>query len=138
MTVLIDTSFVLALFHVRDTNHAKAKASIESMKRQDRFLPAPVTVELFFMVRNRINYDRAITALESLRTFAFDTIAITEADMIRITQIMRQYRDAEFDFTDCALMALAERINITQVYTFDRRDFSMFIPRHCPHLELLP
>jgi hypothetical protein len=138
MAVLIDTSFVLALFHSRDANHAAAKIAIQSMKRQDRFLPAPVTVELFFMVNNRVNYDRAITALESLRTHAFDTVAPIEDDMNRLIQIMRQYRDAEFDFTDCAIMALAERLNITQVYTFDRRDFSMFVPRHSNHLELLP
>jgi hypothetical protein len=27
---------------------------------------------------------------------------------------------------------------ITQVYTFDQRDFRIFRPAHCPHLELLP
>jgi hypothetical protein len=35
-------------------------------------------------------------------------------------------------------MALSERLNITQVCTVDRRDFSMFRPLHCDYLELLP
>jgi predicted nucleic acid-binding protein len=53
-------------------------------------------------------------------------------------QIMEQYQDAVFDFTDVAIMALAERLSITRVCTFDHRDFSIFHPLHCDYLELLP
>jgi hypothetical protein len=35
-------------------------------------------------------------------------------------------------------MALSERLNITQIYTFDRRDFTVFRPKHCDYLELMP
>ena len=35
-------------------------------------------------------------------------------------------------------MAIAERLNITRIATFDRRDFSIFQPSHCDYLELLP
>ncbi len=53
-------------------------------------------------------------------------------------QIMEQYQDAAFDFTDAAIMALTERLNIKRGCTFDRRDFSVFRPLHCEYLELLP
>ncbi|MHB8752071.1 MAG: hypothetical protein ACYDBJ_23125 [Aggregatilineales bacterium] len=36
------------------------------------------------------------------------------------------------------IMAVAERLNITDVYTLDQRDFSAFHPVHCPALTLLP
>ena len=39
---------------------------------------------------------------------------------------MEKYADARFDFVDCCIMALAERLAITQICTFDRRDFSIF------------
>lgn len=51
---------------------------------------------------------------------------------------MRQYRDAGLDYTDTAIMALSERLNIKEVYTFDHRDFSVFRPKHCPALVMLP
>jgi len=51
---------------------------------------------------------------------------------------MRRYESAKFDYTDAAIMALSERLNITQVYTFDRRDFAIFGLRHVASLELLP
>jgi hypothetical protein len=64
--------------------------------------------------------------------------AITLADLSRVRDIMATYADNRFDFVDCCIMALAERLNITQIYTFDRRDFQVFRPSHCDYLELLP
>lgn len=63
---------------------------------------------------------------------------LTSADFIRMREIMTDYRDAKFDFVDCSLMALSERLNITQICTLDKRDFSIFRPKHVPHLYLLP
>jgi predicted nucleic acid-binding protein len=44
----------------------------------------------------------------------------------------------DFDLADCCIMALSERLNITYISTLDRRDFSIFRPRHCDYLTLLP
>jgi hypothetical protein len=52
--------------------------------------------------------------------------------------IMQRYRTSEFDFADVAIMAVAERLNITRICTFDRRDFGVYRPLHCGHFELLP
>lgn len=51
---------------------------------------------------------------------------------------MQQYASANFDFVDCCIMALTERLNVTQVGILDRRDFSIFRPQHVNHLEILP
>ncbi len=59
-------------------------------------------------------------------------------DLDRILDIVNAYADAEFDIVDCCIMAIAERLNLTRVATFNRRDFSMYRPRHCEFLELLP
>jgi uncharacterized protein len=64
--------------------------------------------------------------------------ALTDKDMIRMRQIMNKYKDNQFDFVDTAIMALAERLNITQIMTFDRRDFGAFRPAHCDYFTLLP
>jgi uncharacterized protein len=138
MAVLIDTSFLLAAFYERDVNHARALAVQKQLTKEDRIIPVPVLQETFFMVNVRVNYMRAISAFESLQQSLAQNIEITPDDLQRMSKIMCQYRDAKFDFTDCAIMALAERLNIKQVYTFDRRDFALFVPRHCDHLELLP
>ncbi len=90
------------------------------------------------MTTIRIHYQRAINAFEQTQTGAFKIVDLSSEDMQRMTKIMRQYESSAFDYTDAAIMALSERLNIRQVYTFDHRDFSIFRPRHCDYLELLP
>jgi predicted nucleic acid-binding protein len=51
---------------------------------------------------------------------------------------MEQYADARLDFVDCCIMALAERLDINQICTFDRRDFVIFRIANGEALELLP
>jgi predicted nucleic acid-binding protein len=137
MVALIDTNMLLAFAFARDANHELASRTLHSLSQETRIVPTPVLTELFYMTMVRINYVRAIQVFASTRA-GFQIQSLTNADLIRMQQIMEQYQDAAFDFTDTAIMALAERLNITRVCTFDRRDFSIFRPAHCDYLELLP
>ncbi|AKV66261.1 hypothetical protein VL20_1074 [Microcystis panniformis FACHB-1757] len=58
----------------------------------------------------------------------------------RIDLFSTQYCFAQpnLDFTDAAIIAIAERLTITRVYTLDRRDFSIIRPSHCDYFELFP
>ena len=128
MSVLIDTSLLLAAMFNKDTHHAEGRWA----------MPSPVVYELFYMMTTRTTYERAVRVFEMLQTSAFEVVRLTDDDLQRMAQIMNQFADAQFDLPDVAIMALSERLNIKQVYTFDRRDFSIFRPSHCPALELLP
>jgi hypothetical protein len=94
-------------------------------------------MELFQIMVVRTYYDRAIEVLDKTRAL-FDMVPIVNDDLHRMVQIMRQYRANQFDYADVAIMAVAERLDIRRICTFDRRDFSVFRPRHCSYLELLP
>jgi predicted nucleic acid-binding protein len=52
---------------------------------------------------------------------------VTTEDLVRVHQLLEQYADNQLDFTDAAIIAIAERLNITRVYTLDRRDFSIIL-----------
>lgn len=137
MSVILDTSFLLALVFPRDINHRRATRARQQI-RVTRVLPAPVLPELFYMVSDRMHYARAIQTYELVHSAGFQIETLQPADRTRRLAIMRQYRDAAFAYTDVAIMALAERLNIRQIYAFDRRDFSMFRPTHADFLDLLP
>lgn len=137
MTVLIDTSFLVALAVSTDSNH-KAAVQVLPELRGELVLPIPVMPESFYMVSVRSHYRAAIKLYNYMQTAGFKIEPLTPSDRLRMGEIMPQYLDAEFDFVDLALMTIAERLNITQVCTFDHRDFSIFRPKHCSHLELLP
>jgi uncharacterized protein len=90
------------------------------------------------MATARMNYLRAVQAFNMCRTGAFDIETLTAEDMARMEAIMLEYGDNQFDYVDTAIMAIAERLNIADIYTFDRRDFTSFRPKHRPYLRLLP
>jgi uncharacterized protein len=138
MAILIDASFLLAAMYSKDANYIKARAAQQSLLGKNRIVPIAVAQELFYMSAARMSYDRAIQEFERLQSVALQLEYLTPEDLKRMTEIMRQYASASFDYTDAAIMALSERLNITQVYTFDRRDFTVFRPKHCDYLELLP
>jgi len=137
MEVLIDTSFLVATLAPKDQNHAAAHKAQQNLKGR-LIISAPVLYELFYMIASRINYPEAIRIFKLISAAPFKIEVVTDADMIRMAEIMSQYQDAELDFADASLMAISERLNITTIYTFDRRDFGMFRPKHTDYLKLLP
>jgi len=93
---------------------------------------------MFYMVSVRVHYRAAVKIYNYIQGADFQIEPLTPEDRLRMGEIMVKYQDAELDFVDMAIMAISERLNITQVCTFDRRDFSIFRPQHCAYLELLP
>ena len=59
-------------------------------------------------------------------------------DLERSHQILTQYSDAQIDFVDATIIALAERLNVTTVLTLDQRDFRMVRPQHIDYFTVLP
>jgi len=43
-------------------------------------------------------------------------------------ELMNQYRDLPMDLADSGLVRVAERENLREVFTLDRRDFSTYRP----------
>jgi predicted nucleic acid-binding protein len=137
MTVLFDTSFLLAVAFERDQNHFVAAAAMREIKTT-RLVVEPVVVEVFFMMTARLSYDRAIRLFQLLQTPAFQIISLTFDDRQRMIELMQRYRDAQLDIADVAQIAVAERMGVSRIYTFDKRDFSLVTPRHISHFEIIP
>jgi hypothetical protein len=137
MTVLIDTSVLLAVSLRRDIRHSEATQVIQRLGREPKIVLDPIMMELFQIVASRAYYERAIDVLVKVRSL-FQVETLTHEDRNRMIEIMRRYRTNQFDFADVAIMAVAERLNIQRICTFDRRDFGIYRPRHCAYFELLP
>lgn len=43
-----------------------------------------------------------------------------------MSELMDKYNDRPMDFADASLVALAERLSLTKVFTVDRSDFSTY------------
>lgn len=69
---------------------------------------------------------------------AFELLVTDAEDLTKALRIREAYPDQKFSIVDCLTMAACERYRIEGVFTFDRRDFSIFRPSFCPALTLLP
>ena len=135
--ILIDSSFLYAVYSVNDRYHPQAMSFIETLEGTP-VVPEIALVEVGFLFMRDVGYHGVVDFLNELGSTEVSLLHLTIADIRRAQEIMATYATSEFDLVDACIMALSERLQITQVCTFDRRDFSIFRPRHCDYLELLP
>lgn len=69
---------------------------------------------------------------------AFEPVDLTAADYERMAELVAQYDDLRLGTTDASVIALAERLGITEIATLDRRHFTAVRPRHIEAFTLLP
>jgi predicted nucleic acid-binding protein len=78
---------------------------------------------------------------EFLRSFKSGFLAIvspTADDLTRAADLVEQYADLPLGATDACIVALAERLNITELVMLDQRHFNVVRPRHTQTLTLIP
>jgi hypothetical protein len=136
-SILVDSSFLIALYDEDATSH-KAVREIARLYRGQLLIPQVILTEVVYLMKREQGVEGAANFLDALTRSAPVLQDVTISDLQRAEAIMRQYSDARFDFVDCCIMALSERLKITEVCTLDRRDFSIFRPTHCDFLEILP
>jgi predicted nucleic acid-binding protein len=74
--------------------------------------------------------------LQGLR--AFDIQAPTPMDLVRMGELVAQYRSFPLGGTDASVVALAERLKTDRILSLDRRHMSVVVPKHCAAFRLLP
>ncbi len=62
----------------------------------------------------------------------------TADDLTRAAELVEQYADLPLGAPDACVVALAERLNITELATLDQRHFNVVRPRHVQALTLIP
>ncbi len=135
--ILVDSSFIYATYNEGDSNHIQA-IDFAAKSQIISIAPDVILPEVCFLFERDFGHYAISKFLAAFYKSGITLQPILMDDVKRAQEIMTQYPEAELDFVDCCIMALAERLNITQVCTFDRRDFSIFRPAHCDYLELLP
>ncbi|MHA6620566.1 twitching motility protein PilT [Pseudonocardia sp. DLS-67] len=72
---------------------------------------------------------------------ALQTISIVDLeipDYERMAELVDTYADFPLGTTDAAVVAIAERLRVSEVATLDHRHFHAVRPRHIPAFTLLP
>jgi predicted nucleic acid-binding protein len=136
MAALFDTGFLLAVIDADDNLHAACAAALES--ETNPVLPDVVLPELAYLILRELGYPTLSSFLRSIATGELVLAQSTPRDLSRAADLLEKYADNKVDFVDCAIVAMAERLNVTKVLTVDRRHFTIFRPKHCDYFEIAP
>lgn len=135
--LLVDSGFLYALYDRGDKNN-EAVSAVAELYAGELIVPYVVLTETAFLFRRAGEVPSVVRFLKALVKGHYQYEIVSPNDLTRAGNIMVQYVSANLDFVDCCIMALSERLKVTQVCTLDRRDFSIYRPPHCDYLELLP
>jgi len=137
ITTILDTSFLFALTDQSDLNHQRVLAVAQGVN-EPLVLPVVVLPEIRYLITSRLGHQAMRRFVSSMTPDAVQVEPVIPENLVRVHEILEQYADSQLDFTDAAIVAIAERLNTTRVYTLDCRDFSIIHPRYFDYFELLP
>ncbi len=136
MSALLDTGFLLAVLDADDTLHERCVQAL--LKEPEPRLPSIVLPELAYMVLRELGHAVLARFLESLEREEMPIEWMRGADIRRTREILLQYEDNRVDFVDCAIVAMAERLDIYRILTVDQRHFRIIRPRHVGFFTISP
>jgi len=119
--LLVDTGFFVALYRRRDALHANAVAFLRT-NRSALVSAAPVVVETCYF----LDAAGKTAFLEWLAGGAVTIAEVPVEGYPALAGVLRKYRNLDIDFTDAALLWLAELLEVRAILTVDARDFAAF------------
>jgi uncharacterized protein len=133
--VLVDAGPLVALLDRGDAAH---EACIDVLRdlREPLITVWPAFTEAMYLLGGSWPAQKAL--LSRVESDALSLAPLDEADVPRMRELMEKYRDQPMDLADAALVRVAEREEMTRIFTLDRRHFSVYRPGRRRRFAVLP
>jgi predicted nucleic acid-binding protein len=138
--ILVDTNVIVALADRSDTAHEPCRRWLQE-QTDELALPITVLAEACYLIDRFGGPPAEAQFLDSIGSEParrFLPVNLTDVDLRRMSELVRQYADRRLGGTDASLVAVAERLGITTIATMNRRDFDNVRPRHVPAFTIVP
>ena len=138
--ILCDTGPLVAAALANDDHH---HACVElftglHLARRALLVPATVVAEVGYLLSREAGPKVESLFLDSLAAGDFELVDLTAADCTRMAELVRQYGDLPIGATDASVVAIAERLGVTEIATLDRRHFTVVRPSHIGAFAIHP
>jgi predicted nucleic acid-binding protein len=121
--ILLDTGPIVAFFDRDDQYHALCLEALKKV-REPLLTSWPVITECFYLL------DFSSKVREDLWLFiergGLEIFPLEKEHYPLCRNLMRRYKDLPMDLADATLVALAEALGISRVFTLDHKDFSIY------------
>jgi uncharacterized protein len=137
MTLVCDTSGLIAFFDGSDAYHADVSAAVET--DPGPFIVSPhVLAEVDYLLATRLGVAAEMAALRELSGGAWDLPGYETADLRRALAIIDQYQDQNIGLADASLITLADRYRTDRLLTLDHQHFRALRTPAGKRFTLLP
>ncbi|HRC84648.1 MAG TPA: PIN domain-containing protein [Thermoanaerobaculia bacterium] len=133
---LVDTGPLVAYLNQRDRYHLPVCESLERFSGQ-LLTTTAVIVEAMFLVARQQGGPGALAEL--VASSGLEVVDFSARSHLQAAAwLMEKYSDVPMDFADATLVLLAEQVQIFEIFTLDRRGFSVFRTRDKRAFSLIP
>lgn len=138
--IVCDTGPLVAAALANDDDHHACVELMTGLHLAGRpmLVPATVVAEVGYLLGREAGAPVEAGFLQSLADGDFHPVDLLGKDYERMAELVAQYSDLGLGTTDASVIALAERLNIAEIATLDRRHFTVVRPRHLDMFTLLP
>jgi predicted nucleic acid-binding protein len=123
--VLVDAGPLVGLLDRADAEHARCVATLRRL-RAPLLTVWPAFTEAMYLLGGSWPAQKALWS--RLETGALALAPLDQTDAPRMRELMEKYRDLPMDMADAALVRVAERESLTEIFTLDRRHFTVYRP----------
>jgi predicted nucleic acid-binding protein len=136
--IVVDTGVIFGAADVDDPRHQECADLLDSLAAEPLGITVPVIVESSWLIESRLGPAAEASFLQSLARGEIDRLDMTDADWSRVGELVEGYADLRLGLVDASIVAVAERLGVTQIATLDHRHFTVVRPSHISGFELLP
>jgi uncharacterized protein len=116
---LTDTGPMVAIADQNDPDHTRCVAATKTLPKSPLLTTWPCFTEAMYLLHKEGGY-RAQEGLWQLRRNGVVVVhELTEIEADRMDALMQQYRDNPMDLADASLVAVAESLALTRIFTID-------------------
>jgi predicted nucleic acid-binding protein len=138
--IVVDTSVLYAATDRSDAHHVRCRDWITATTEVLLVLPT-VLAEACYLIDRGLGAAAEAAFLADVgvgERYAYQLTGLVEADVRRMSVLVRRYADRRLGGTDASIIAVCERLDLETVATLNRRDFDNVAPQHRRALTILP
>ena len=91
-------------------------------------MPELVITEVTYLLGSRVGAEAEVRFIGDLAAGNLIPEPVAPADWLRIAELVARYRDLPLGTVDSSVVAAAERLEVTDIATLDRRHFTVVRP----------
>lgn len=135
--LVVDTGVLLAAADRSDPDHDRC-AQVLQDTQGPLVTTGLVVAETAYLIQRQLGPTAESGFFRALANGQIQIEPLSAVDLEQIADLVAQYEDLPLGGTDASLIAIAERLDQTQIATIDHRHFAVVRPKHAQAFSLVP